>query len=447
MKTVTNPNPSTQQNMNTKFTLIVAIILLPLFIKAQNLVTNSSFSNGNTGWTTSCSVEVNPETTYGGTNSANSVTEIDMERCLDQNICIMPGVTYVLSFKATRRADVNTPNNPGVAVKVRGVTTNTNYVNTTKSYNNTTWSLTTETFTFTVPANSTDKQVNPHIMDNNGHSTYGVIMDDITMQPQTNLAISGNIAPMINSTYNYSVSNSPSSGITYNWSLGANSTPGTSTSATPAVKWTATGNKNMSVTISNASCQVATLTASVIVTGALPLNFTSFTGVIKDNKAALTWSTANEVNNSFFVVERSVNGRSFDSTGRIQAGSSAGNTYSFNENNTNATSYYRIKQVDINGMYTYSAVIILKNTAGSKEFTVYPTQATTTINYVVLSEAPAAVTVQVYNIAGQPVISQQASLVQGLNVRSVGVSMLPKGLYVLRVQVGGVNLVKQFGKL
>ncbi|OQP47428.1 hypothetical protein A4H97_08000 [Niastella yeongjuensis] len=449
MKTLTDPKPSTQHIMTTKFTLIVAMILLPLFMSAQNLVTNSSFNNGGTGWTNSCSVEVNPENVYGGSSTTNNVTEIDMERCLDQNICIMPGVTYVFTFKATRRIDASTPNNPGISVKVRGVTSHTNYVNSTKSYNNTTFSWTTETYSFTVPANSSDKQVNIHIADNNGNSSYGVIVDDINMHPQSSLAISGNTAPLVNNTYNYSVSNSPSSGITYNWSFGSGATPATSTAATPSAKWTTTGDKSLSVTISNTTCQVATLTTSVLVTGALPVTFTSFTGIIKDNKAALTWVTVNEMNNSHFVVERSLNGRNYDSIGRVQAGNNTSNTYAFNENNTNATSYYRVKQVDINGNFVYSSVIILKNGGLNNEVTVYPTQATSTINYVLSSEAPAAVTVQVYNITGQPVISQQASLQQGLNVRSVNISGLVAGTYVLRIQLpaSGVNLAKQFSKL
>ena len=435
--------------MTAKFTFIIAIILLPFFMSAQNLATNSSFSNGSTGWTNSCSVEIYSESTYGGPSSSNSVTEIDMERCLDQDICIMPGVTYVLSFKATRRIDASTPNNPGIAIKVRGVTTNYNYVNSTRSYNNTTWNWTTETYSFTVPVGSADQKVNLHIMDNNGNSTYGVIMDDVEMHPQTDLAINGTTSANINSTYNYSVSNSPASGISYNWSFDSGATPATATSATPAAKWGTGGNKNLSVTISNSSCQVATLTTTVVVTGTLPVHFTSFTGILKDNRAAITWSTVNELNNSYFVVERSLNGRNFDSVGRVQAGSNSSNTYSFNENNTNATSYYRVKQVDLNGAYTYSTVIVLKNTAGGKEVTVYPTQATSTINYVLSSEAPAAVMVQVYTITGQPVISQQATLQQGLNVRAVEVSMLPKGSYVLRIQIpaSGANLVNQFSKL
>jgi len=76
--------------------------------------------------------------------------------------------------------------------------------------------------------------------------------------------------------------------------MGAGATPATSTSATPSTKWTTVGTKIMTVAISNTSCVVTTLSTSVLVSGILPVTFTSFTGVIKDNKTALTWSTANE---------------------------------------------------------------------------------------------------------------------------------------------------------
>ena len=205
----------------------------------------------------------------------------------------------------------------------------------------------------------------------------------------------------------------------------------------------------MSVVISNSSCVVATLTKSIAVTGVLPVTFTSFTGVIKDNKAALSWSTTNEVNNSHFIIERSINGRNFDSVGRVQAGSNSANRYAFSENNSNATSYYRLKQVDLNGTFIYSAVITLKNAGSTREMTIYPAQATTTIQYVVANEAQATATVQVFNMTGQPVISQKEVLSTGLNNRSLNVSHLASGAYILKLQIAatGVTAVKKFQKI
>ena len=449
MKTTTTPNTVKQTASIAIIGLIIASLFLPVFVSAQNLITNSSFSNGSTGWTSTCTVEINPETIYGGSNAANNVTEIDVETCIDQNVCIMAGVTYTLSFKGSRRTAGSTASSVGITIKIKGVNSNTTYVNQNKSYNNTSFSFSTQTYTFTVPANSTDKNVNIHIQDNNNHATYGVILDDIELHPQTDMAITGSTTAVVGASYNYSVSNSPSSGITYNWSMGANATTASSTSATPSTSWSATGNKNLSVSISNSTCVVTSLSAAVVVSGVLPVTFTNFTGVIKDNKAALTWSTAREENNNYFIIERSVNGRAYDSVGRVQAGATTSNTYSFTENNTNAISYYRLKQVDISGTYVYSTVITVKNTGSNQEMTVYPTQATSTIQYVVSNNAQAMATVQVISITGQPVISQRESLQQGVTIRSLNVSNLATGTYILKLQIPatGVTAIKQFQKL
>jgi hypothetical protein len=418
-------------------------------MQAQNLITNSSFSNGTTGWNGSCSVEVQTESAYGGPDVSNYVTEIDGTTCIDQNVCIMPGFTYTLTFRATRRADAGTPSTASISIRVRGNNSNTNYLTQAKGFNNTTFSWSTQSYTFTVPANSSDRSLNLHIKDNNNSSTFGVLLDDIELHPQTDMAISGAASAVLNATYNYSVSNSPSSGITYNWNMGADAGTATSSSATPSTNWTTSGIKTMTVVISNSSCVVATLTKAIAVSGALPVTFTNFTGVIKDNKAALSWSTAHEMNNSYFIIERSLNGRSFDSVGRVQAGSGSSNTYSFSENNSNATSYYRLKQVDVNGSYLYSTVIALKNAGSSKEMMVYAAQAASTIQYVVSNEAQATAIVQVFNMAGQPVISQKEVLSAGLNNRSLNVSALATGAYILKLQIPatGVTAVKKFAKM
>ena len=451
MKTTTTPNPLKQNSSVPQFVLVIASLVFPFFLSAQNLVTNSSFTQGSTGWSSNCSVEVYDETVYGGSNASNNVTEIDKQRCLDQSVCILSGVTYKLTFKGSRRIDASTPASPAIAISVTGANSNTVYVSQTKTYSNTSFGWTNQTYTFTVPANSSDKKIIIHFEDYNNHTTYGVILDDIELAPQTDMAINGATSAVvgIGAAYNYSVSNSPASGITYNWSMGANATTATSSSATPSTSWTTTGNKDLSVVISNATCVVTTLSAAVVVTSVLPVTFTNFTGIIKDNKAALTWSTSREENNSYFIIERSANGRTYDSVGRVQAGISTSNTYSFTENNTNAISYYRLKQVDISGTYVYSTVITVKNTGSNQEMTVYPTQATSTIQYVVSNKAQATATVQVFTIAGQPVISERTILQQGMNIKSLNVAQLATGAYILKLQVPatGITAIKQFQKL
>src|SRR4051794_1979145 len=72
-------------------------------VDAQNLVTNSSFTGGSSsGWSTGSSIEVNPQTTYGGPSSTIYVTEIDVERTINQQVCVLPGLTYTFTYLASR---------------------------------------------------------------------------------------------------------------------------------------------------------------------------------------------------------------------------------------------------------------------------------------------------------------------------------------------------------
>ena len=96
----------------------------------------------------------------------------------------------------------------------------------------------------------------------------------------------------------------------------------------------------------------------------LPVNLLSFSGEMNNRGAVdLLWETADEVNNDFFEVQRSANGLSgWEGLGTVNGnGTSSGITsYSFTDESPNKDRgqvYYRLKQVDFNGLTDYSPVI------------------------------------------------------------------------------------------
>jgi hypothetical protein len=169
--------------------LLTALLLVTsMVVSAQsNLVTNPGFSNGTQGWSTNCTIEINPESVYGGTNS-NPVTEIDIERCLHQEIATSAGAIYDFSFKAGRRQG-STPATVGITVKVIGVPSGVEYINQNRTYTNTSWSLTTESFSFTVPANTTDTRVRIEFTNYVTPGTYGTLVDDISLSVNAQSAV------------------------------------------------------------------------------------------------------------------------------------------------------------------------------------------------------------------------------------------------------------------
>ncbi|MEP7279757.1 MAG: hypothetical protein ABI813_13995 [Bacteroidota bacterium] len=94
-------------------------------------------------------------------------------------------------------------------------------------------------------------------------------------------------------------------------------------------------------------------------TSLLPVVFTSFTVVKNTSDIVLKWSTASEMQNSYFEVERSYNGNSWSPVSSIKANGTgtAGATYSYADITANASIvYYRLKQVDADGRSTYSTI-------------------------------------------------------------------------------------------
>lgn len=102
-----------------------------------------------------------------------------------------------------------------------------------------------------------------------------------------------------------------------------------------------------------------------------------FTPLAKNNKVELSWSTLQEVNNGYFVIEYSTDGSHFTGIGQLagQGNSSLTSHYTFwhNTPNLNKTNFYRIKQVDMDGKATYSVTRSVQFTNGKvKQVTSYP---------------------------------------------------------------------------
>ena len=93
----------------------------------------------------------------------------------------------------------------------------------------------------------------------------------------------------------------------------------------------------------------------------LPIELLSFTAKMRENerKADLNWSTASEANNDYFTIERSSNGEDWMEIVQVDAAGNSNAKIDYHEVDANplfGVSYYRLKQTDFNGDYTYSPV-------------------------------------------------------------------------------------------
>lgn len=164
---------------------------------------------------------------------------------------------------------------------------------------------------------------------------------------------------------------------------------------------------------------------------ATPVTLMSFDAHKKDNTALLVWATATEQDNKGFDVERSNDGRSWSALGFVASQSETGNSalkldYNYTDNNPlNGKNYYRLKQTDHNGVYTYSEV---KMVSIDKVTTVniYPNPATSIVN---LSGLTGNESICVYNASGRVVkqFKAEQELVQ------VSLDNLEPGMYYINI--------------
>jgi len=134
---------------------------------------------------------------------------------------------------------------------------------------------------------------------------------------------------------------------------------GTVTIATPAVTSLGT-NTVITASFTNGFSGFG---AGVAGSSALPVHLIDFAGRLIGNSALLEWSTSSEINSQYFDIERSADGIVFNKIGTVNAAgnSSIVRNYSFTDPAVPEHNYYRLKQVDIDGKFEYSKVILIDN--------------------------------------------------------------------------------------
>jgi hypothetical protein len=174
----------------------------------------------------------------------------------------------------------------------------------------------------------------------------------------------------------------------------------------------------------------------------LPVKLTKFTVVAAGADAILNWETAQEVNNHYFEVERSLDGQNFQSVGTV-AGSGTtilAHSYRFADAGAGLRTadvlYYRLRQVDYDGQPSFSPVRTVQFSRISANVALYPNPTTNSAT-LDLSLLPAGdYTVQVFETTGRVV--QRGTYQPGKQTLSL--ENLPTGTYFVKVQ--GASLTK-----
>jgi hypothetical protein len=169
--------------------------------------------------------------------------------------------------------------------------------------------------------------------------------------------------------------------------------------------------------------------------GPLPVRFLNFTALLKNNNVQLEWQTATETNNRYFVVERASGQMGgFDSIGMVR-GAGNSNTvqqYRYNDYKLQAGTLfrYRIRQVDNDGQFSYSAIRLINLSSLHTPIQIAPTVTRQT---VWIDHAQQGALLGIYDTNGKQVSQYK---LQGSRDR-VSLTGLPRGIYFLVVHQNG----------
>ncbi len=193
----------------------------------------------------------------------------------------------------------------------------------------------------------------------------------------------------------------------------------------------------------NSLLTTAVISNFTIISASLPVEWADIQAEAINNAVKVSWITAREENNNYFVVERSADSRVFESIGTVNSlGNSATPTeYAFTDQLPyKGINYYRIRQVDEDGQFSYSSVV--ETTFEKAELLVYPNPVSRTeeLEVGVSSSSENSVTHFVWhNMLGQTVSQETQALSAGWNVISLSLNDLPPGTYSLSIlRTGGL---------
>lgn len=180
----------------------------------------------------------------------------------------------------------------------------------------------------------------------------------------------------------------------------------------------------------------------------LPIVLKSITANCDNNNVTIQWITATEVNNNYFTLEKSTNGILFETIAKIAG---AGNSvfdksysYSYYEN-SNAQTYYRLKQTDYDGKYEYSSLFSTQCGSVSTPFSFDKAYATDEYNLTLIITTTTTETknITVTNTLGQVLYNAPHTFNAGYNQFTITTPYLSKAMYYVSVVNGDRVITKK----
>ena len=166
----------------------------------------------------------------------------------------------------------------------------------------------------------------------------------------------------------------------------------------------------------------------------LPIKLTLFNlAPIENKKAKINWSTASETNNDYFTVERSKDGIEWREINITKGAGNSSELLNYQIIDTkpySGLSYYRLKQTDFDGHYTYSSIEKIDFTTHlNSQINIYPNPSN---QFITIDSKDVLEPFTIYNILGENIMNKISINSTSNYSQIIDLSNLNQGVYFLR---------------
>lgn len=179
---------------------------------------------------------------------------------------------------------------------------------------------------------------------------------------------------------------------------------------------------------------------------ALPIELLNFGASLIDiNMARLDWQTTSETNNDYFTIERSVDGIQWSELTRVNGAGNSSSLLSysaFDYDPNSGISYYRLKQTDFDGQFTYSQIVIVKiDQLINSQLEIYPNPTSDLVT--ILGNAFELEQVKIYDVLGQDLTIYVKQISNSGSQLVIDLSSLNEGIYYIKTKTNISRVHKQ----
>ena len=185
--------------------------------------------------------------------------------------------------------------------------------------------------------------------------------------------------------------------------------------------------------------------------GTLPVTYHSFDVIANNQSVNLSWVTDVETRNDHFEIQRSFDQSDFKTIGLAsdaQATTGMSKQYSFKDGmkeiRDHAVIYYRLKQINIDGSFTYSVVKMVRFIASKSFIQISPNPYLDKLNVNFVSDESGSAEYRLTNASGNVVKRIQSTITKGYNnVQLENLNYQSPGLYIVSIVINGKVIASQ----